>query len=169
MFIFKLISFWLCWASVAVRTFLCLRRWGTALWSKGLASGCSGFSCGAQALGHSGFHSRGARGIFRDQGFRPTSPAWQAEPPGKPPAVSVYSLQVPFSAPGTPLALLGVLAAIGKENVGFIIIPFPNKPMSHSPKYLHLFVAREQRLICSWLRGCGLREMETGYLMKNPK
>ena len=169
MFILILISFWLCWASVTVRTFLWLQRSGTALWSRGSASGCSGLSCGAQALGRSGFRSRGARGIFRDQGFRPASPAWQAEPPGKPPAVSVHSLQVPFSAPRTPPALLGVLAAIGKENISFIIIPFPNKPMSHSPKYLHLFVAREQRLICSWLRGCGLREMETGYLMKKPK
>lgn len=37
---------------------------------------------------------------------------------------------------------------IGKENLNFVIIPSPNKSMSLSPKYLPLFVAREQSAIC---------------------
>lgn len=37
---------------------------------------------------------------------------------------------------------------IGKENLSFVIIPSPNKSMSLSPKYLPLFVAREQSAIC---------------------
>ena len=54
--IFSLISFWLCWGFVAAWAFLQL--WGVGLLSRcGVQAYCSGFSCGAQALGCAGFGS----------------------------------------------------------------------------------------------------------------
>ena len=63
LFSYLLIYFWLCWVFVAAQAFFFFfsssGKWGSLSTCRVLASHCSGFSCGAQALEPVGFSSCG--------------------------------------------------------------------------------------------------------------
>ena len=104
LFTLRLISFRLCWASVAVRTFLWLRRSRTAPWLSGSASVLRGLSWGAQPLGHVGFCSCGACEIFPDQGSNQHLLLGRRSCQGSPPLSQFTAFRYP-SLPQEPLRL----------------------------------------------------------------
>ena len=55
--LFTYFYFWLCWAFVAVRVLSSCGKWGLLPSCSAQTSHCSGFFCGAWALGHVGFSS----------------------------------------------------------------------------------------------------------------